>query len=159
MQIRPPSTQPDVVRLEPLSFIVPETFIRDFPGLILFVGAKDGTLNSRELAVLARSLEGLEVNDLRLLVAIGKFEERDEKRGVDRANYHALETEVIPSVFQTREILRSRLAILLGRGLIIQMETYMGGGLFDPGLSPHTRELLRKLKSEIDTLKATADAG
>jgi lipopolysaccharide export system permease protein len=33
----------DAVRQNPLSFIVPKTFIRDFPGLILYAGDKQGT--------------------------------------------------------------------------------------------------------------------
>jgi lipopolysaccharide export system permease protein len=32
------------VRQNPLSFIVPKTFIRDFPGIVLYVGEKQGTL-------------------------------------------------------------------------------------------------------------------
>src|SRR5512142_782773 len=32
----------DAVRANPLSFIVPRTFIRDFPGKVLYVGAKRG---------------------------------------------------------------------------------------------------------------------
>lgn len=32
----------EAVRQNPLSFIVPRTFIRDFPGVVLYVGAKDG---------------------------------------------------------------------------------------------------------------------
>lgn len=33
----------DAVRQNPLSFIVPRTFIRDFPGVVLYVGEKDGS--------------------------------------------------------------------------------------------------------------------
>lgn len=33
----------DAVRQNPLSFIVPRTFIRDFPGVVLYVGEKEGS--------------------------------------------------------------------------------------------------------------------
>lgn len=33
----------EAVRQNPLSFIVPRTFIRDFPGVVLYVGEKDGS--------------------------------------------------------------------------------------------------------------------
>lgn len=32
----------EAIRQNPLSFIVPKTFIRDFPGVVLYVGEKDG---------------------------------------------------------------------------------------------------------------------
>jgi lipopolysaccharide export system permease protein len=37
-------TLAQAVQRNPLSFIVPKTFIRDFPGVVLYVGEKDGTV-------------------------------------------------------------------------------------------------------------------
>ncbi|MBX3735986.1 MAG: LptF/LptG family permease [Candidatus Didemnitutus sp.] len=38
----------DAVRQNPLSFIVPKTFIRDFPGIVLYVGEKKGESDLRD---------------------------------------------------------------------------------------------------------------
>lgn len=34
----------DAVRANPLSFLVPKTFVRDFPGLVVYVGEKEGAI-------------------------------------------------------------------------------------------------------------------
>ena len=44
----------NAVRMNPLSFIVPRTFIRDFPGKVLYVGEKNGQGDEGFLAVGAR---------------------------------------------------------------------------------------------------------
>ncbi len=84
----------EAVRLNPLSFIVPKTFIRDFPGVVLWVGEKNDTRlkdfwlweldGQNRVKRFARAESGrldfdMASNKLRLILEHAQIEVRDEK--------------------------------------------------------------------------------
>lgn len=85
----------DAVRQNPLSFIVPKTFIRDFPGIVLYVGEKKGDNTLKDFWLwevdslgrvkrFARADEGRityneQANNLTLTVQRAQVEIRDDK--------------------------------------------------------------------------------
>ncbi|HEY0945259.1 MAG TPA: LptF/LptG family permease [Opitutaceae bacterium] len=86
-------TLADAVQKNPLSFIVPKTFIRDFPGIVVYVGEKDGALlrdfwvweldSRKRVRTFARAQTGrfdydAEQNKLTLTLANVTAETRDE---------------------------------------------------------------------------------
>ena len=88
----------EIARSNPLSFIVPRTFIRTFPGHVIYVGAKEGTvtrdiwvwdLDREERAIrLTRAQSGRvdyddNTNDLILTLTKGQYEPRNEKNPED----------------------------------------------------------------------------
>ncbi len=85
----------DAVRADPLSFIVPKTYVRNFPGLVIYVGEKQGGIikdvsvyrldGDRRVIELIRAVSGrVDIdeasNDLILSLTGAQIEKRDEKR-------------------------------------------------------------------------------
>jgi lipopolysaccharide export system permease protein len=79
----------NAVRLNPLSFIVPRTFIRDFPGKVLYVGEKNGQ-GVKDFWLWELDRQGRVKNCIR--AASGKFD-FDEKTGELILNLSHLQVE------------------------------------------------------------------
>ena len=88
----------EVVRANPLSFIVPKTFIRSFPGYVVYVGDKQGTVmhdfwlweldHEGRVTRLVRAQSGRfgyddAANELILTLTNGQYEPRDAKNPED----------------------------------------------------------------------------
>jgi lipopolysaccharide export system permease protein len=125
---------PDAVRANPLSFIVPRTFIRDFPGVVVYIGEKQGSVlrdiwvwrldSSRRVTEFIRAGSGhFDVddasNDLILTLTAAQVEKRDEKKP---ENF-----EVAPylSTFGQIETVRLSLDRLFGRSVVRQKMQWM----------------------------------
>lgn len=83
------------VQANPLSFIVPRTFIRDFPGFVLYVGEKEGAAlrdfwlweldDQRRVQRLVRAAEGrLDYDEVDNLLRLSLIEAQIELRNQDR---------------------------------------------------------------------------
>jgi lipopolysaccharide export system permease protein len=65
----------DAVRKDPLSFIVPRTFIRDFPGKVLYVGEKNGA-GVKDFWLWELDAQGRVKNSMRAATGSFDFDER-----------------------------------------------------------------------------------
>ena len=125
----------NAVRLNPLSFIVPRTFIRDFPGKVLYVGEKNGQ-GVKDFWLWELDRQGRVKNFIR--AASGSFD-FDEKTGDLILNLNHLQveardpkkpedfTEPRPSLSSERTSVRLPLEGLFGRNTIhrkLQWYTY-----------------------------------
>jgi lipopolysaccharide export system permease protein len=125
----------NAVRLNPLSFIVPRTFIRDFPGNVLYVGEKNGQ-GVKDFWLWELDRQGRVKNFIR--AASGSFE-FDEKTGELILNLNHLQveardskkpedfTEPRPSLSSERTSVRLPLEGLFGRNTLhrkLQWYTY-----------------------------------
>lgn len=68
----------DAVRRNPLSFIVPKTFIRDFPGVIIYVGEKQGDL-LKDIWIWELDKQKRVVNSGRAVLGWVRFDEAKSK--------------------------------------------------------------------------------
>jgi lipopolysaccharide export system permease protein len=66
----------DAVRKDPLSFIVPRTFIRDFPGKVLYVGEKNGP-GVKDFWLWELDAQGRVKNTIRAAAGTFDFDERN----------------------------------------------------------------------------------
>jgi len=116
----------DAVRRNPLSFIVPRTFIRDFPGKVLYVGEKNG-LGVKDFWLWELDRQGRVKNFIR--AESGSFD-FDEKTGELILNLNHLQveardpknpedfTEPRPTLSSERTSVRLPLEGLFGRNTI-----------------------------------------
>ena len=101
------ATLSEAVRRNPLSFIVPKTFIRDFPGVVVYVGEKNGDDlrdfwlwqldGQKRVKLLARARSGhvdYEEEDNKLVLTLSQVsvETRDEKNPEDFSSPHPIAT-------------------------------------------------------------------
>jgi lipopolysaccharide export system permease protein len=125
----------NAVRLNPLSFIVPRTFIRDFPGKVLYVGEKNGQ-GVKDFWLWELDRQGRVKNFIR--ATSGSFE-FDEKTGELILNLNHLQVEARdpkkpedfaeprPSLSSERTSMRLPLEGLFGRNTLhrkLQWYTY-----------------------------------
>jgi len=97
----------EAVRKNPLSFIVPKTFIRNFPGVVVYVNEKDGDVmrdfwlwqldDQKRVRLFARARSGHvdyveDENKLVLTLSQVSVETRDEKRPEDFSIPHPIAT-------------------------------------------------------------------